>query len=293
MALYFAEVLPNIHAVRAYIRLNQKQRPFDPAQLLVTPHHLLYSQATVSLPVPVDPTSAIVTYSPDSDLVDLKLQCCQPQPQPQPAAHVTPPFSAKDLAALCSLGCASCLRQLAPVPVPVPDSAPVSVPVPAATATAASPTAGPSFQHIKNLPSEHWLELIDCWLCHEDQDQKQYANKLRDIGAQAGTLLVGNTYFLLHPDDMVEKSVQRDRDAPKIDVSSHIFFFFFHLFIVCFAETSNMDYKKASITSHAIPRSILPVLDQINTRERARPIVAMYPCSTVCTRIESCRANFY
>ncbi|KAJ1981107.1 hypothetical protein H4R34_002209 [Dimargaris verticillata] len=69
-----------------------------------------------------------------------------------------------------------------------------------------------------DLPSEHWAELLDCWMCHPDEETKYIVQFDQDVsrpGARLypwnpslNQLLVGNTYTLLHPDNIQAQSVQ-------------------------------------------------------------------------------------
>lgn len=62
---------------------------------------------------------------------------------------------------------------------------------------------------IKNLPSEHWYELVECWICHETKPEEHQA-RMRPILARPNLLLVGTTYFLIHPDNIIQDSIQVD-----------------------------------------------------------------------------------
>ncbi|PHZ14204.1 uncharacterized protein RHIMIDRAFT_278433 [Rhizopus microsporus ATCC 52813] len=63
---------------------------------------------------------------------------------------------------------------------------------------------------LKDLPSEHWYELVECWICHETKPEEHQA-RMRPILARPTVLLVGSTYFLLHPDDIIANSTQMDK----------------------------------------------------------------------------------
>lgn len=62
---------------------------------------------------------------------------------------------------------------------------------------------------IKDLPSEHWYELVECWICHETKPEEHRA-RMRPILARPNVLLVGTTYFLIHPDNIIKDSIQVD-----------------------------------------------------------------------------------
>lgn len=55
---------------------------------------------------------------------------------------------------------------------------------------------------IKPLPSEHWLEMADLWICHPTDDAKQYGIEFEPIQARQGMLLVGRDHLLVSPNDV-------------------------------------------------------------------------------------------
>jgi hypothetical protein len=78
---------------------------------------------------------------------------------------------------------------------------------------------------IKDLPSEHWYELVECWICHETKPEEHQA-RMRPILARPNTLLVGTTYFLMHPDNLILENIKVDPVvANRLNVSSIIFFY--------------------------------------------------------------------
>lgn len=62
---------------------------------------------------------------------------------------------------------------------------------------------------IKDLPSEHWYELVECWICHETKPEEHQA-RMKPILARPHVLLVGTTYFLIHPENIIKNSLQVD-----------------------------------------------------------------------------------
>lgn len=56
----------------------------------------------------------------------------------------------------------------------------------------------------KDLPSEHWYELVECWICHEAKPE-EHRERMRPIFARQGVLLVGTYYFLIHVNDFFSK----------------------------------------------------------------------------------------
>lgn len=76
---------------------------------------------------------------------------------------------------------------------------------------------------IKDLPSEHWYELVECWICHETKPEEHRA-RMRPILARPNVLLVGTTYFLIHPDNIIKDSIQVDSivlDRTNVSNSTH------------------------------------------------------------------------
>lgn len=73
-----------------------------------------------------------------------------------------------------------------------------------------------SIHRVVDLPSEHWQELVDCWMCHEED-----FTELRegDLGARLGQALVGGTYLLIHSGNVDHGAVAIEEDARTIDVS--------------------------------------------------------------------------
>jgi len=67
---------------------------------------------------------------------------------------------------------------------------------------------------IKDLPSEHWYELVECWICHETKPEEHQA-RMKPILARPHVLLVGTTYFLIHPENIVKDALQVDSVVSK------------------------------------------------------------------------------
>lgn len=81
---------------------------------------------------------------------------------------------------------------------------------------------------IKDLPSEHWYELVECWICHETKPEEHQA-RMRPILARPNALLVGTSYFLIHPDNLIQGVVQPDPIVSKrTNVSIKTLFFFLY-----------------------------------------------------------------
>lgn len=87
-----------------------------------------------------------------------------------------------------------------------------------------------SIDTFKDLPSEHWAELMECWLCHKAPGTDQYYDpavkaSTSQILAQETVGLVGATYFLLHSKDIQNLKILPFPDGSQSKVSSHTEFF--------------------------------------------------------------------
>ncbi|RCI02736.1 hypothetical protein CU098_005219 [Rhizopus stolonifer] len=67
---------------------------------------------------------------------------------------------------------------------------------------------------LKDLPSEHWYELIECWICHETNPD-EHRTRMKPILARPQLILVGSTYFLLHTDDISKENIEIDKEVSK------------------------------------------------------------------------------
>lgn len=155
----------------------------------------------VPLPAVVMPTRT--TQDPStakSSLLTLKLTAL---PSAQPSSSLSasefppPPLLAAQLQGLENLGCGCCKNTL--------------------LKRNSDQNEGGPIQRVVDLPSEHWQELVDCWMCHEED-----FTELRegDLGARIGQALVGGTYILIHSANVNGSSVAIEEDAPAVDVSS-------------------------------------------------------------------------
>jgi hypothetical protein len=71
-------------------------------------------------------------------------------------------------------------------------------------------TNGPLEQTYKDLPSEHWAEMMDVWMCHDDPTftAKLAKNTKDGFWPNKGSILIGGSYFLVHGDDLQLSSVE-------------------------------------------------------------------------------------
>ncbi|ORX36313.1 HECT-like ubiquitin-conjugating enzyme-binding-domain-containing protein [Kockovaella imperatae] len=124
-----------------------------------------------------------------SDLhLESKLRAC-PSVDGSLDSTLRHPFMSSELRSISPSGlcCATCSRQLAHL---------TSV----LDAEARSTGAG-----FKNLPSEHWAEMMEVWMCHPDPAFTSRVAQRNRTGFWPADdqVLIGNNYLLIHPDDLV------------------------------------------------------------------------------------------
>ena len=67
-----------------------------------------------------------------------------------------------------------------------------------------------------DLPSEHWAELVDAWMCHTDQTlNAQVARHAKGFWPQSGQALVGGSYILFDKSAAVSANLWA-MDKPKV-----------------------------------------------------------------------------
>lgn len=64
----------------------------------------------------------------------------------------------------------------------------------------------------KDLPSEHWAEMLEVWMCHDDPAfTAQLAQRTNEgFWPTRETVLVGGSYVLVHPDEGKSASLQAE-----------------------------------------------------------------------------------
>ena len=81
-----------------------------------------------------------------------------------------------------------------------------------------------------DLPSEHWAELVDAWMCHGDMAlNERVARHARGMWPRDGQVLVGGSYVLVGARDVVQEGL-RVGEA-KVCIDPNIFFPLFRLCI--------------------------------------------------------------
>jgi hypothetical protein len=63
----------------------------------------------------------------------------------------------------------------------------------------------------KDLPSEHWQELVDAWMCHSDQKlhEEVMENAKRGFWPKEGEALVGGSYILFEDSDVAKAHIRQ------------------------------------------------------------------------------------
>jgi ubiquitin-protein ligase E3 D len=101
----------------------------------------------------------------------------------------------------------------APQPSPLIDASSLesTLPTSFACASCSLPLAqgGARIANYRDLPSEHWAELLDAWMCHTDQTLHAHASEraARGFEPTLGTVLVGGSYLLFHQENVVGNNI--------------------------------------------------------------------------------------
>lgn len=207
--MYYAEYHSNINAVTLSLKvppsgLTCKITP-DAIDLIPAsqtfsdqPHHVTLPSRVFPTKTTLDPSS---TQSP---LLTIKLAAVPSMATPSTSSLTAlgksefppAPLPASQLQGLNNIACGCCGQPL----LATQDN---------------NETHGP-IQRVVDLPSEHWQELVDCWMCHEED-----FTELRegDLGARSGQALVGGTYLLIHAENVSQFAVVIEQDARTVDVS--------------------------------------------------------------------------
>jgi ubiquitin-protein ligase E3 D len=73
-----------------------------------------------------------------------------------------------------------------------------------------------TIESYRDLPSEHWEELVDAWMCHSDQSlHEQITNRGRGFWPEPGQALVGGSYILFEESSIVLNNLWRS-GQPKV-----------------------------------------------------------------------------
>jgi len=142
------------------------------------------------LPSRVESARAALSLPPAGDHIAVRLPLFYSGAVSQRAARARTPVARGEVAALrargAALACRRCRAPLMRQPLPHEDSR-------------SGGGGAPPPLRAALLPSEHWLEWSDYWLCHADEVQPLLPSA--DYGAQRGALLIADAALQLHPAD--------------------------------------------------------------------------------------------
>lgn len=204
MIPFFLEQLANINVARATIA-GDSNCPVEDALEIKNNSLRLGSQVIIdfdALNLKVDPSVLVISPSNDdsssTQYYDVKLSLTGRQQQQQQATDGNlSAWTADNPRNVSSLACRACKKELVR-----------------------------GLGNSKDLPSEHWYELVECWICHETKPEEHRA-RMQPILARENTLLVGASYALVHADNAVRENIQVDTD---IAATIKVCFLFFILF---------------------------------------------------------------
>ncbi|KAJ3269851.1 hypothetical protein HDV01_000857 [Terramyces sp. JEL0728] len=63
---------------------------------------------------------------------------------------------------------------------------------------------------ILELPNDYWFELQECWACHDEDYTKLKGQEGGIIYSQEGVLMVGTSYYLIHPSDLHDQITTKE-----------------------------------------------------------------------------------
>ena len=80
----------------------------------------------------------------------------------------------------------------------------------------------------RDLPSEHWEELVEAWMCHSDQKLYVTKNGKRGFWPSPGQALVGGSYILFEKSAMNRNNFHmKEEPAVRFFLGSRFLFFLF------------------------------------------------------------------
>lgn len=82
----------------------------------------------------------------------------------------------------------------------------------------------------RDLPSEHWAELVDAWMCHSDLKLHEHVKNGSKDGfwPGQGQVLVGGSYVLFREDVTVKGNLREAEVPAKVGIHFTSLFFFFY-----------------------------------------------------------------
>ncbi|KAI7851663.1 HECT-like ubiquitin-conjugating enzyme-binding-domain-containing protein [Circinella umbellata] len=193
---FFSEQLANINAIRSTIAI-ESTLDSAPEKITIKNNSLCFDKNTIvdfdAFNVQLDPRVLTITSTPTTtpsttdnnnniQEYDIKLVVSKPiGSNKKYDDDLKTCWTAKELQHFQGLSCRSCHQMI---------------------------TSVNEFQS-KDLPSEHWYELVECWICHEAKPE-EHRSRMQPITARSKMVLVGGTYLLLHPQDLLTDSFTVD-----------------------------------------------------------------------------------
>lgn len=81
-----------------------------------------------------------------------------------------------------------------------------------------------AFKRIVDLPSDHWFEMMDCWLCvPTDISRFEGQIGIGSMAAKINELLLGRTFVILHPDNILKDSYIQKNYEVKVNYNFFIY----------------------------------------------------------------------
>ncbi|KAK6532929.1 hypothetical protein TWF281_007100 [Arthrobotrys megalospora] len=189
--LYFCELLPNIKQVSVSIESQDGEIPtsvgLHPSKRALTVKYGLRT-AHVMLPTPIDSPSITLTPATTYRLSASQTYLSSGEYETF-SSPVQDPWDASFVFSECSLRCIACTTAIIP---------------------------GGRIQKWKNLPSEHWADMMDLWHCHKPHNKNGTSEGSRYSGvgrivAESAVGLVDPMYFLLRRDDCENITFEQTR----------------------------------------------------------------------------------
>jgi hypothetical protein len=179
-----------------------------------------YRSTFLNLPAPVIAGRYPITIFPGRPSFDIKLPVdrtssltdCTPSPILLNAEQVRDIDPSSFVCTSCSLPVVRCRTTRADASK---TSKSCSTPSPTLEHLPSQPSSAPasassSIEHSKiptsylDLPSEHWAELVDAWMCHPTQELNEaVAKHAEGIWPQPNQVFLGVSYLLVHEGDVV------------------------------------------------------------------------------------------
>jgi hypothetical protein len=154
----------------------------------------------IPMPVPIYPEQSVPLVSHGSYLEAKLASVPLASFAPTLISSVSHPLSATELRQLdpCGFCCTSCDREIASIA-----------------------TGSSSDERFKDLPSEHWAEMMEVWMCHDDPGftARLAAQTKEGFWPIKGKVLVGGSYVLVNSADT--KRGNTVQDSTKVSQCDH------------------------------------------------------------------------